>query len=223
MLTLRERKKRDKAQRIKEAARRVFREKGYHEATMREVAKAAGVATGTLFLYAADKRDLLILSVNEDLDRLTEEGAANTNADVSFLQQLIDLFRPRYEYWAIDRRLGLNVLQEVQETQTIDGAPGSGMVHYQRHREAIMQHIARLVDEHQRNGSLAAGESPETVAALIMLIYSTAVRYWLRGPKASVEDGVAVLREYLRIALTGMTPSHLRNNFSILGSKEAAL
>jgi AcrR family transcriptional regulator len=41
MLSLRERKKRDKALRIKEAAQRVFREKGYRDATMREVAEAA--------------------------------------------------------------------------------------------------------------------------------------------------------------------------------------
>jgi AcrR family transcriptional regulator len=206
MLSLRERKKRDKALRIKEAAQRVFREKGYRDATMREVADAAGVATGTLFLYAADKRDLLIMSVNEDLERLTAEGPATVQPGVPFVDQLLDLFRPRYEYWAIDRRLGLNVLQEVQETQTSDYAPGSAMAHYQRHRDAIMQRITRLVEASQAAGALAPAESAPMLASLIMLIYSTAVRYWLRGPAATVDDGMAVLREYLRIALSGAMP-----------------
>jgi AcrR family transcriptional regulator len=207
MLSLRERKKRDKALRIKEAAQRVFREKGYRDATMREVAEAAGVATGTLFLYAADKRDLLIMSVNEDLERLTAESAANLRPGVPFVDQLVDLFRPRYAYWAIDRRLGLNVLQEVQETQTSDYAPGSAMAHYQQHRDAIVQHITGLVAESQAAGALAPAESPHMLASLIMLIYSTAVRYWLRGPTATVDEGMAVLREYLRIALSGVMPN----------------
>src|ERR1700733_10378271 len=57
---LRERKKLDKSKRIKAAAKAVFREKGYTQATMREVSDLAGVAAGTLFLYARDKRDLLL-------------------------------------------------------------------------------------------------------------------------------------------------------------------
>ena len=43
---------------ILDAARRVFAEKGYHGSTMREIAAAAGVATGTLYLYFRNKESL---------------------------------------------------------------------------------------------------------------------------------------------------------------------
>src|SRR5438094_10675574 len=43
---------------ILEAARRVFAEKGFHEATVDDIAEAAGVAKGTVYLYYESKRDI---------------------------------------------------------------------------------------------------------------------------------------------------------------------
>ena len=43
---------------ILEAARKVFAEKGFHEATMDDIAEAAGVAKGTVYLYYESKRDV---------------------------------------------------------------------------------------------------------------------------------------------------------------------
>ncbi|MEM1029942.1 MAG: TetR/AcrR family transcriptional regulator [Myxococcota bacterium] len=50
-----------KAQRrdeLLDAARRVFAEKGFHEAKVEDIAQAAGVAKGTLYLYFPDKRSV---------------------------------------------------------------------------------------------------------------------------------------------------------------------
>ena len=60
-LGLRERNKLEKIQRIKAAATKLFSEKGFDEATTRDIAKRAHVGKGTLFLYAKDKRDLVLL------------------------------------------------------------------------------------------------------------------------------------------------------------------
>src|SRR5215813_12553876 len=43
---------------ILEAARKVFAERGFHEATVEEIAEAARVAKGTVYLYYASKRDV---------------------------------------------------------------------------------------------------------------------------------------------------------------------
>ena len=48
----RARKKREKAARIRTAARELFARHGYDETTTRSIAEAAEIATGTLFLYA---------------------------------------------------------------------------------------------------------------------------------------------------------------------------
>jgi AcrR family transcriptional regulator len=70
-LRQRERNKLDKLRRIKAAARELFREQGYDNATTREIARRADVGLGTLFSYASDKRDLLFLIYNDMQEALT--------------------------------------------------------------------------------------------------------------------------------------------------------
>src|SRR5436305_2226328 len=64
---------------ILDAATNVFAEKGFHDATIRQVAKRAGIADGTIYLYFKSKDDLLlgILDrLNETEQRPTDFGQA---------------------------------------------------------------------------------------------------------------------------------------------------
>ncbi len=51
---------RQRRQQIAQAALEVFSTRGYGEATVREIARRAGVAEGTVYLYFRSKRDLLV-------------------------------------------------------------------------------------------------------------------------------------------------------------------
>ncbi len=53
---------------ILEAATKIFAEKGFHRATTKDIAGAAGIAEGTIYTYFASKTDLLL----GILDRLNE-------------------------------------------------------------------------------------------------------------------------------------------------------
>ncbi len=53
---------------ILEAAGRVFAEKGYHRATTKEIADAAGISEGTIYNYFSSKEDLLINMLNSFTD-----------------------------------------------------------------------------------------------------------------------------------------------------------
>lgn len=59
-LSRRERLKQERERRILEAAATVFARKGFHQATIREIAELANVADGTIYNYYANKRDLLM-------------------------------------------------------------------------------------------------------------------------------------------------------------------
>lgn len=59
---------------ILEAATRVFAEKGYHRATTKDIARAAEMAEGTIYLYFKNKAELLI-ALLEHLDRKTTQSA----------------------------------------------------------------------------------------------------------------------------------------------------
>ncbi|MGD2206256.1 MAG: TetR/AcrR family transcriptional regulator [Anaerolineae bacterium] len=71
----RERLKREREERILDAATAVFAEKGFHQATIRDIAQLADVADGTIYNYFDDKFDLLIgiMSRIAEVEQLPEE------------------------------------------------------------------------------------------------------------------------------------------------------
>src|SRR5450759_965171 len=79
----RERNNIDKLRRIKDAARELFIAKGFDDTTTREIAIRAGVGLGTVFVYAANKRDLLFLIVNDELENITKEAEASISEQAS--------------------------------------------------------------------------------------------------------------------------------------------
>ena len=60
--------RREKRTRIVKAAIRVFAEKGFHQARVTDIAKQAGVADGTIYLYFKNKEDLLLTIFEEKMD-----------------------------------------------------------------------------------------------------------------------------------------------------------
>lgn len=67
---LRERRKQRTRDALSAAAARLFREKGYANTTVAEIAAAAEVSTKTLFNYFSGKEDLLFAHRNDRLDRM---------------------------------------------------------------------------------------------------------------------------------------------------------
>jgi len=62
----------DKRVRITDAAVSVFAQKGYHAARVSDVAKEAGVADGTIYLYFRNKEDLLLSIFEEKMSMLID-------------------------------------------------------------------------------------------------------------------------------------------------------
>jgi AcrR family transcriptional regulator len=69
---------------IIDAAARVFAEKGFHRATTREIASAAGVSEGTIYNYFDSKADLLIgiMARLAELEQLDAELTQALQSDV---------------------------------------------------------------------------------------------------------------------------------------------
>jgi AcrR family transcriptional regulator len=77
----RERLKRARAERILEAAAAVFARKGFHQATIREIAELADVAEGTIYNYFADKRDLLVAMTRHVIAQSASTALAQLQTD----------------------------------------------------------------------------------------------------------------------------------------------
>lgn len=71
-----------------QAALRVFSEKGYHAATIRDIVNAAGVAVGTFYFYFPDKETLFIYLYEETAEFLLQAIAQAVAGKATLERQL---------------------------------------------------------------------------------------------------------------------------------------
>ena len=77
---------------ILRAALSVFGHKGFHGATIREIASAAGLAEGTIYLYFASKQDVLrgVFALIADEASATPAQGLGADDDEAFLRSLLE-------------------------------------------------------------------------------------------------------------------------------------
>ncbi|HEY5348124.1 MAG TPA: helix-turn-helix domain-containing protein [Candidatus Lustribacter sp.] len=200
---LRERQKSERRRRIEAAARAVFHEKGYDAATTREIAERAEVSIGTLFAYAADKRDLLTMVYRDELHDLTEATFAAVPPDVPFLDQLVRVLEARFVYWSADPALARHAVRETFAAIY----PTGGEVPQGAHappEQLLWTRLTALVRANQQSGRLADGDDADLVARVILDIYLSENRAWLAGEQPQLEAGIARLRAALELALRSL-------------------
>ena len=93
----RERNKQAKLERIVAAAGELFAARGVDDVTTQEIADAADIGTGTLFLYARTKGELLLLVQNAHYERALTEGRAAAEAASGALDGVMALLTPIVE------------------------------------------------------------------------------------------------------------------------------
>jgi AcrR family transcriptional regulator len=76
-------------QKVLEAARALFAERGYEPATIRDIAKVAGMSTGAVFANFQDKAELFEAVLSEDLLKLAETMRTAAAAETSVRARLL--------------------------------------------------------------------------------------------------------------------------------------
>ncbi|MEV0326730.1 helix-turn-helix domain-containing protein [Micromonospora echinospora] len=90
----RERNKQAKLDRITAAASVLFAEHGVDEVTTQQIADAADIGTGTLFLYVRSKGELLLLVQNAHYAHALEQGTTDAETEGDVLDAVMALLRP---------------------------------------------------------------------------------------------------------------------------------
>ena len=93
----RERNKQVKLDRITAAAAELFAEHGVDEVTTQQIAEKADIGTGTLFLYAKTKAELLLLVQNSSYADALAAGRAAAEAIPDVFEAVIAIVRPVVE------------------------------------------------------------------------------------------------------------------------------
>ncbi len=200
-LGLREQGKRDRLRRIKEAAYDVFSTHGYDEATTREIAQRAGVSIGTVFTYARDKRELLFLVFNEDLDDAIDRAYRGIRRDQPFPEQLIALFRTFYDYFAGHVTIGRYGMREIGFFNP--HAPNLGLQarRFLDRLERVEGYLADLILSARHAGLLAKPGAPGDIGRVLLSVYLIAIRNWIHTDPIDVERGLDDLRRLFRVVV----------------------
>lgn len=203
MTRVRDSKKADKMERIRAAALSLFAEHGYDSTTMRDVARHAKVALGTLSLYATDKRDLTLLVFNEQIAKLTASGvdAAHRLEGAPLSHRLAALFSEFYVDWEKNATLARIFLQVNFYSH---GMHSEG---YQANRRRISLEIEHLVKNARSNGEINSSEDAKVISQHFFFLFSSAARSWIAEDVPVAEDGIAYLHRLIRLQVQGLGPS----------------
>lgn len=109
----RERNKQEKLERITAAAAELFAEHGIDDVTTQQIAERADVGTGTLFLYAKTKGELLLLVQNAHYAVALAKGIDASAAVADSLDAVMALLRPIIECNRVQVDNGRTYLREM--------------------------------------------------------------------------------------------------------------
>ncbi|MET3902270.1 helix-turn-helix domain-containing protein [Paenarthrobacter sp. 4246] len=109
----RERNKQEKLERITAAARELFTQYGVDEVTTQQVAEKADVGSGTLFLYAKTKAELLLLVHNVKYAQALTNGVDAAAAETAVLEAVMAIIRPIIECNRVQIENGRTYLKEI--------------------------------------------------------------------------------------------------------------
>jgi AcrR family transcriptional regulator len=194
-----ERSKRNKLERIKRAARKLFRRKGFEATTTREIAAAADIGAGTLFLYAGTKEDLLVLLFREEMDRVVSDAFA-TMPSRPLLDRLLHLFGSMIALHERDRDLARMFVKEL------------GFVEDRRHgisemMTTIFGGLADLIEQAKSRGELRADVPAIPLAHSLFALYYFPLQRWLGGDPITGTQRDERLRIALKLQLDGLRSS----------------
>ena len=200
---LRARNKLEKLVRIRDAAAELFREKGFDATTGREIAERAGVATGTVFLYVRDKRELLFLIFREDAEAILDAAPRELADGVGLVDALMSLFGPLLAFYGREPALARLFVRELFFRRSQE----------QEEMGALSQRLGEivfsLVAAARTRGDLRPDVDARFAAGLLLAQYGFWILGWL-GVGTVPEDAVKPnLRRALTLTIEGLAPSIL--------------
>lgn len=194
----REANRSEKLARISEAARTLFRRKGFDATTTQEVAERAGIGAGTLFLYAETKEDLLLLAFLGEILDVMEHVSASMPANNGLVDQALHLLEGMFAYHAEDMDLTRHLMRELSFVRNPQRRAEVGQVADTAHNK-----LQAMVEQAQRSGEVDPAADPRAVAMDLFALFVAPISGWtnefitrdiyVRGLRRSVACMVAGL------------------------------
>ena len=178
----------DKREAILRAAIKVFAGKGYFNSKVADIAKEAGIADGTVYLYFKSKDEIL----HSIFDRAMEEFIAEGKREIADIKEadkrLERIAQLHLEKLGADRDLAIVFQVELRgSTKFMEEFSGGGFAEY-------LDIIRQTIDEGQKAGVFRPDLKPITAAKILYGALDEMVTNWIlskrKYPLAPMADEV---------------------------------
>jgi TetR/AcrR family transcriptional regulator, cholesterol catabolism regulator len=179
---------------IIEAATRIFSERGYHAASMSDIADAVGIRKASLYHHVRKKEDLLFAIHEALVDELIDETLAVSSSSASPADKVRELLHLTMRFIARNRD-GVAVF--LSERHAVTGERWQALV---VKRDLYERMVCQIITEGRSSGEFA--DLPPELVAKALLGMANWAYTWFRqdGPLSADEVGEV----FAAIALRGL-------------------
>ncbi|HZB45205.1 MAG TPA: TetR/AcrR family transcriptional regulator, partial [Pyrinomonadaceae bacterium] len=163
----------DKREAILRAATRVFAESGYFNSKVADIARVAGVADGTVYLYFKSKEDILHSIFERNTSEAIEEGREELRKIEDPREKLRRIARHHLERLGSDRDLAVVFQVELRgSTKFMEAFSAAGLAEY-------LHLIREVFEEGQREGLFRRDLNAKLVAKILFGALDEMATNWI--------------------------------------------
>jgi len=163
----------DKHARILDAATVEIATSGYHNTTVARIARRAGVADGTIYLYFKSKEDMLVAVFERAMDRFISQGILEMGTGDDAVTRIGDIVRLHLEQVGQDRDLAVILQVELRHSlKFLDAFSRSRLRDY-------LEIITGVVVQGQREGVFRPGLDSLLAARMIFGVLDQMATDWV--------------------------------------------
>jgi len=148
-----------------EAARNLFAQRGYDAATIRDIAREAGMSTGAVFANFQDKSELFDTVLAEDLARLTEALTRGVKDGSDLKSRLLGGFVAGYEATLEQLPLVQAVVARAWHQPLQEAQKGRALI------APLIEGLQQLVADAIKAGELKSGTDAALITELLWVAY----------------------------------------------------
>ena len=192
---------------ILRAAARLFRERGFADTGMRDIAAAADLSAANLYHYFAGKNDLLFYCQDRALDRMLAGAAEARRASRSSAERLRLVFTTHLHTL-------LDGIEGATAHLQIDSLPPAMRNAIVRKRDRYEQALRRIIAEGIASGELVTVDPALVVRAMLGAMNWTVTWFRPEGPASAAAVGDVISRFLVR-GVAARTPAS-RRRFAVV-------
>jgi TetR/AcrR family fatty acid metabolism transcriptional regulator len=186
----------DKYHRILTAAIKVFAEQGFNQATVAQIARAAGVADGTIYLYFKNKDDILVQFYSNKAQQVFDRFRQAVNQADSALAKLHNLIRIHLEEFSKDPHMAIAYQIETRQQRVFT------QQHIREMATMYRDIISEIIGLGQQEGTIRSNLPMGLVKRMINGTVDEVINAWIH--KGAEADLVGMAEPLVDLFINGI-------------------